>query len=66
MLGMPPRRIWLELRKLHRAEQQQPGNWCRSLKLCYHLGLLQHLFPWMQDPHMPDAAKQAVLVAEKL
>jgi tRNA nucleotidyltransferase/poly(A) polymerase len=63
----------LELRKLHRAEQQQPGTWARSLKLCYHLGLLQHLFPWLQPQHLgcsPLAAtqvqQQAVQVAERV
>ncbi|WIA33574.1 hypothetical protein OEZ86_006698 [Tetradesmus obliquus] len=71
--GLPPRRIWLELRKLHRAELQQPGTWVRSLKLAYHLGLLQHLFPWLQQQQLhcsPLAAaqvqQQAVQVAERL
>lgn len=64
--GLPPRRIWLELRKLHQAEQQQPGSWCRSMRLAYHLGLLHHIFPWLQDQHTSDAAKNAVIVAEKL
>eukprot|EP00775_Hariotina_reticulata_P005351 gene5351-5587_t len=62
--GLPARRIWLELRKLHRAEQAVPGSWCRFLQLCYHLGLLGPLLPWVQGS--PAAAQQAVLVAQRL
>lgn len=47
--GVPPRRIWLELRKLCKAEAQQPGAWPHALKLSYHLGLLSHMFPWLQQ-----------------
>jgi hypothetical protein len=58
---VPPRRIWLELRKLAAAEARSPGSWPKTLKLCYHLGLLPHVFPWMQhtqaEQHAaPDAA----------
>ncbi|KAF8058132.1 pcnB [Scenedesmus sp. PABB004] len=62
--GQPPRRIWLELRKLHRAEADgsAPGAWPRALKLAFHLGLLPHLFPWLAG----TGHEQAVRVAEAL
>jgi len=47
--GVPPRRIWLELIKLCKAEALAPGSWPHALKLSYHLGLLPHLFPWLQQ-----------------
>jgi hypothetical protein len=62
--GLPARRIWLELRKLSRAEQVSPGSWWRALQLSYHLGLLGHVLPWVQGS--AAAAQQAVLVAKRL
>lgn len=62
--GVPPRRIWLELKKLNAAEALQPGVWAKTVKLAYHLGLLPHLFPWLKGN---DATQQqAAVVATKL
>lgn len=62
---MPPRRIWLELRKLAAAEQAQGGSWAKSLALAHHLGLLPHLFPWLRGAGAAGAAG-AVAAAARL
>ena len=52
--GVPPRRIWLELRKLAAAEAAAPGAaWPRALTLAAALGVLPAVFPWLR-------AKEAV------
>jgi hypothetical protein len=63
---VPPRRIWLELRKLAACDAEAPGTWGRALALCYHLGLLPHLFPWLKGAAGPAAAQQAVLATARL
>ena len=61
--SLPPRRIWLELNKLQKAETKAPGScWPKALKLSYHLGLLQYLFPWLQASEK-GVIEQAVTVA---
>lgn len=56
--GLPPRRIWLELRKLAAAEASAPGtSWARALGLAAHLGVLPALFPWLR-------AKEAAITAQ--
>jgi tRNA nucleotidyltransferase/poly(A) polymerase len=63
---LPPRRIWLELNKLHKAETKAPGScWPKALKLSYALGLLPCLFPWLRASEK-SVMEQAVLVASKM
>lgn len=56
--GVPTRRVWLELRKLAKAEAQRPGAWPSALKLSYHLGLLPHVFPWLQPRGQPTSNRR--------
>ncbi len=64
LAGLPPRRIWLELRKLNAAEVQQPGAFAQALKLAYHLGLLRHILPFCQvggpEPYEPPHSPMSV------
>ncbi|KAI8474864.1 MAG: hypothetical protein J3K34DRAFT_517939 [Monoraphidium minutum] len=63
--GLPPRRIWLELRKLAALDGKLPGSWARCLALAYHLGLLPHLFPWTSG-RGPHGAQQAIAAGKRL
>jgi hypothetical protein len=63
--GMPPRRVWLELRKLAAMDEKLPGSWTKALVLAYHLGLLQHLFPWLRGSGQP-AVQQALIASRRL
>jgi hypothetical protein len=49
----------LELRKLAKAEAQQPGSWPHALKLSFHLGLLPHLFPWLAQQQRSSSSLTA-------
>lgn len=48
LTGLPPRRLWLELHKLNKAEAGAPGTWAAAMKLAYHLGLLRAMMPWLR------------------
>jgi hypothetical protein len=55
----------LELRKLAKAEAQQPGSWPQALKLSFHLGLLPHLFPWLAQQQRNSSSSSSSRTAGK-